>query len=159
MKHSFKVLGRSISLEEPSRQTQKQWAFSLRPGGWIIAESLLTGKRLRLSVAEWRGVFAIHSQGRSWSGQWQQKTFGGSSGHSQSEGDLTAQFPGKVRKLLVAQGSQVQQGDPLVLVEAMKMEFSIRAPFAGRVEKVHVREGQQLSPGDCFVDLQGEKNE
>jgi biotin carboxyl carrier protein len=159
MKHSFKVSGRSISFEESSPQVQKDWKFTVRPGGWIIAESLTTGERRRLSAVEWRGSLSIHSMGRTWSGQWQKKTFGDSSAHSQSDGDLTAQFPGKVRKILVAEGTQVQAGDSLVLVEAMKMEFSIRAPFAGAVEKIHVKEGQQLSPGDRFLDLKGGDNE
>jgi biotin carboxyl carrier protein len=40
-----------------------------------------------------------------------------------------------------------------MLLEAMKMEFSIKAPFAGVVKKLCVQEGQQLSPGQQLVDL------
>ena len=53
---------------------------------------------------------------------------GGAGGEEHA--DLVAQFPGKVRKVLVAEGAQVAEGEPLVLVEAMKMEFAVKAPRA-----------------------------
>jgi biotin carboxyl carrier protein len=48
----------------------------------------------------------------------------------------------------------VSKGDPLLMVEAMKMEFVIRAPFAGIVKVIRVQEGAQVSPGDCFLELE-----
>ena len=45
---------------------------------------------------------------------------------------------GKIRKILVKDGDQVEMGTPLVLVEAMKMEFSIKAPSKGTVKKILV---------------------
>ena len=155
MRHGFKVSGKAIAFEPASSSDEKHWKFTHRPGGWILAESP-SGERKRLSAVEVRGRLSIHFSGVTWSGEWQKKSFGDSAAHSQSEGDLTAQFPGKVRKILVSENAQVAQGDSLVLVEAMKMEFSIRAPFAGRVAKIHVTEGQQLSPGDRFLDLNGD---
>ena len=70
------------------------------------------------------------------------------------DADLTAQFPGKVRKVLVAPGAEVAAGAPLLLVEAMKMEFTVKAPFSGRIRRILVTEGQQLSPGDRFFDIE-----
>jgi biotin carboxyl carrier protein len=67
---------------------------------------------------------------------------------------LVAQFPGKVRKIMVQPGQEVQEGDALVMVEAMKMEFGVKAPRAGKIKTILVREGQQLSPGDRFVELE-----
>lgn len=157
MKYGFKVSGKTIAFDPAPSSEQNRWKFSHRPGGWILAESP-SGERKRLSAVEWRGRLSIHSSGITWSGEWQKKSMGDSAAHAQSEGDLIAQFPGKVRKILVAEDALVALGDPLVLVEAMKMEFSIRAPFAGRVGKIHVSEGQQLSPGDRFLDIHGDES-
>ena len=44
----------------------------------------------------------------------------------------------------------------MLLLEAMKMEFSVKAPFKGTIERILVKEGQQLSPGDRFLDLKKE---
>ena len=156
MKYGFKVSGQSLAFEPFPASHEKPWKYSQRPGGWIVLESP-SGKRIRMSAVESRGRFSVHAQGRTWSGEWQKKSWGDSTAASSLEGDLTAQFPGKVRKILVSESSEVAAGDILVLVEAMKMEFSIRAPFAGKVERIHVSEGQQLSPGDRFLDLTKEK--
>lgn len=95
--------------------------------------------------------------GESWYGEIQEKTRGGVSGGS--EGDLTAQFPGKVRKILVNEGAQVSEGEPLLLMEAMKMEFAVKAPFAGTVVRIRVKDGQQVLPGETFIDLQESEKE
>jgi biotin carboxyl carrier protein len=55
---------------------------------------------------------------------------------------------------LVREGDQVAEGAPLMLLEAMKMEFSIKAPFNGTVKKLCVQEGQQLSPGQQLVEVE-----
>ncbi len=66
---------------------------------------------------------------------------------------LRAQLPGKVVKLLVAEGDVVTAGQPLVILEAMKMETEVAAPFAGRVARVHVEAGRILAMGDALLDL------
>jgi biotin carboxyl carrier protein len=66
---------------------------------------------------------------------------------------LRAQLPGKVVKLLVAEGDVVAAGQPLVILEAMKMETGVAAPFAGRVARLHVEAGRILAMGDPLLDL------
>jgi 3-methylcrotonyl-CoA carboxylase alpha subunit len=82
---------------------------------------------------------------------------GGVSGGSES--DLIAQFPGKVRKIRVQSNQRVQQGEVLILLEAMKMEFAIRAPSDGTVLRLRVSEGEQVSPGTLLLDWEGSKDE
>ncbi len=91
--------------------------------------------------------------GTNYHGPIEKKSRGGASAAG-SDADLVAQFPGKVRRILITEGTTVVEGEPLVLIEAMKMEFSVKAPFAGKVSKIRVSEGQQLSPGDRFLDLE-----
>jgi biotin carboxyl carrier protein len=55
---------------------------------------------------------------------------------------LRAQIPGRITRIWVAEGEQVEQGHRLLAIEAMKMENEIRAPRAGKVEGISVSEGQ-----------------
>ena len=69
-------------------------------------------------------------------------------------GALTASLPGTVTKVLVEVGAQVAAGDPLVLVEAMKMEHRIAAVFAGTVTAVLVAEGDSVEAHEQLVTLE-----
>jgi 3-methylcrotonyl-CoA carboxylase alpha subunit len=62
-------------------------------------------------------------------------------------GRLTAPMPGKVIALLVAQGERVKAGQPLVIMEAMKMEHTIAAPAEGVVEELLYQVGDQVADG------------
>jgi len=62
-------------------------------------------------------------------------------------GRLTAPMPGKVVAVLVEAGQEVKKGDPLVIMEAMKMEHTIAAPSDGLVEEVLYAVGDQVSDG------------
>ena len=64
---------------------------------------------------------------------------------------LVAPMPGKVVRVLVKSGDDVQPRQGLVVVEAMKMENELRAARAGRVREVFVREGQSVEAGTALV--------
>ncbi len=66
-------------------------------------------------------------------------------------GSLVAPMPGVVVQLAVAPGDHVQQGQPLLWLEAMKMQHRIDAPAAGVVTEVAVHEGQQVDLGTVLV--------
>jgi biotin carboxyl carrier protein len=63
-------------------------------------------------------------------------------------------MPGKVVRVLVGPGDDVQAGQGLVVVEAMKMENEIGAPRAGRVQSVDVEPGQNVEAGARLVVLE-----
>jgi acetyl/propionyl-CoA carboxylase alpha subunit len=65
-------------------------------------------------------------------------------GAQKAAGGLVAPMPGKVLKVLVAEGQEVAAGAPLVVLEAMKMEHTVRAGEAGIVRAVHVAVGDQV---------------
>jgi urea carboxylase len=67
---------------------------------------------------------------------------------------VTSQVTGSVWKLLVKEGDAVAEGDPLLVVESMKMEFSVVAPAAGTVWRVSCREGGAVGAGQEVVVLQ-----
>ena len=64
-----------------------------------------------------------------------------------TEGSLTAPMPGLVLAVHVAPGDRVAEGQPLLVLEAMKMEYTIRAFAAGVVEHVNYAAGDQVSEG------------
>ncbi|MBI5879271.1 MAG: biotin/lipoyl-binding protein [Chloroflexi bacterium] len=68
-------------------------------------------------------------------------------------GDLTAQMPGQVVAVHVAEGDMVTHGQTLVVLEAMKMEMRVVAPRAGTVQKVLVSVGQVVERGQVLVEL------
>ncbi len=67
---------------------------------------------------------------------------------------LTAPMPGKVVRVLVNAGDAVRLRQPLVVVEAMKMENELRAGRDGTVAEVHVREGLSVEAGALLVVIQ-----
>lgn len=71
-----------------------------------------------------------------------------------ADGGLEAPMPGVVTKILVAAGDEVAKGQPLVAVEAMKMEHMIRAPRDGRVKNVLVEQGAMVDGGVDLVALE-----
>jgi biotin carboxyl carrier protein len=69
------------------------------------------------------------------------------------EGTASSPMPGQVLKILVSEGQQVAAGDALLILEAMKMEQTIRAASDGVVESIKVIVGQVVSPGDVLVRI------
>jgi 3-methylcrotonyl-CoA carboxylase alpha subunit len=67
--------------------------------------------------------------------------------HEAGGGRLTAPMPGKVVAVMIANGAEVQKGQPLVIMEAMKMEHTIAAPSDGLVEEVLYAVGDQVADG------------
>src|SRR4051794_23437956 len=70
-----------------------------------------------------------------------------------SGGRVTAPMPGKVAAVLVEPGALVERGQPLLVLEAMKMEHTICAPEAGRIAAVRYAAGEQVEDGALLVEL------
>jgi len=64
-----------------------------------------------------------------------------------------APLAGNIFKVLVQPGQQVQEGDLVIILEAMKMETEIRAFKAGAVAAVSVKVGDAVSVGDCLLTI------
>lgn len=72
------------------------------------------------------------------------------------QGGLTAPMNGSIVRVLVSSEQQVAEGDVLVVLEAMKMEHSIRAPHAGTVQAIFCTEGEMVSDGMVLVEIAGD---
>jgi biotin carboxyl carrier protein len=77
-------------------------------------------------------------------------------GRQGAEGRLnvTAPMPGKIVRLLVAEGDAVAAGQGILVMEAMKMQNEMKAPKAGRVVSLTAREGATVAAGDVLAAIE-----
>ncbi len=74
-------------------------------------------------------------------------------GPAGAAGTLAAPMPGKVVKLLAKEGDPVVEGQPLLIMEAMKMQNELRSPGGGTLAKIHVAEGAAVETGANLVTI------
>lgn len=65
--------------------------------------------------------------------------------------NLSSGMPGKIVKVFVKAGDEVKEGDPLLIMEAMKMENEMRAASAVKIKEVLVKEGENVESGAVLV--------
>jgi biotin carboxyl carrier protein len=75
-------------------------------------------------------------------------------GATGEQSSLTAPMPGTVLRLLVGEGDRVEPRQPLVVLEAMKMETPVVSPYEAVVRAVHVAEGDEVAGGALLVELE-----
>jgi acetyl-CoA carboxylase biotin carboxyl carrier protein len=67
--------------------------------------------------------------------------------------DVAAHITGTIWKINVAAGDSVEEGDEVLVLEAMKMEMPLEVEVSGRVEEVTCAEGDRVSEGDTLIVL------
>ena len=138
--------------------------LTYQPHGWVLD---LDGKAHPLAlVSRQDGRYAIRFDGSALQGTVRREgevlhVFSGGQHHALTWNDpmahagdteaaggrLTAPMPGKVVAVIAAKGQTVKKGEPLVIMEAMKMEHTIAAPSDGLVEEILYQVGDQVSDG------------
>ena len=68
--------------------------------------------------------------------------------------EVTAPMVGKVIKILVEVGQQVEEDEPTVMLEAMKVEMPVVAPEDGKVSTIHVKEGDTVEGDSVLLELE-----
>jgi biotin carboxyl carrier protein len=107
-------------------QPGKEGQLSVLVGETVYPLEILDERRLRLRRAT--GKFSLEGPQR-----------------------VDAPMPGKVVRVLVKAGDEVQEGQGLVVVEAMKMENELKSPKAGKVTEIHAVEGAAVESGAKLV--------
>ncbi|MGH7164963.1 MAG: biotin/lipoyl-containing protein, partial [Nitrospiraceae bacterium] len=69
-------------------------------------------------------------------------------------GDVASPMPGRVVKVLVSKGDRVRAGDPVLIIEAMKMESRVPAPIDGTVGAVYVTAGEDVKTDETLIQLE-----
>jgi len=158
------ALKRSLSFADEFALAGDSKAYAVRvtyaADGWLFNDqplSLTTNKGLELHIK--LGERAVHGTVLRDGEQFHVFTGGAHytlhyndpmahAGEVEAEGGrLTAPMPGKVVAVLVTKGQDVKKGEPLVIMEAMKMEHTIAAPHDGLVEDVLYAVGDQVADG------------
>ncbi len=69
------------------------------------------------------------------------------------EGHVTSSMPGTVVAVMVQPGEHVEAGDPVLVIEAMKMENEVPAPVAGTVKAVYASKGDSVNPDEVLLEI------
>ena len=114
-------------------------------GAVQLAPTAKVGERL----AVWNGISVpVMLNGRRHASR------GGTSGRADGEQKVVAPMPGRVVRVLVSEGDEVEARQPVVVIEAMKMENELRAPAAGRVREVAASPGTSVEAGRVLVVIE-----
>jgi 3-methylcrotonyl-CoA carboxylase alpha subunit len=113
----------------------------------------LDGTRMDATVIAAAGRRHVFAKGRAWQLAAVDPLHHGGEGGG-AEGGLLAPMPGKVIALVAAEGTKVEKGVPLLILEAMKMEHTITAPSAGTVKAFRFGVGDQVGDGAELVEFE-----
>ena len=116
----------------------------------------IDGKLQTVFAEKINGVLWYHWNGRTYSVNEEEtrKARGARGGSSSAKGEIQAPMPGKVTKVLVQSGAKVKTGSALVVMEAMKMEYTLSADGDGAVKDVSCKPGDQVRLGQLLVRLE-----
>ena len=114
------------------------------------------GKTHRVWVAVHRGYAHVHAFGRAWEIEVVDPVARAQRAAGGGDAVTMAPMPGTVVKIMVAEGDPVHKGQPLLIIESMKMETEIAARRDGRVERVFDTANQTFERGARLVALVAE---
>ena len=113
---------------------------------------VLNGVRKQITVLDNRAETAVFLDGESWR-LVEVDPLAAGAGEDPVAGRLTAPMPGRVTQLMVEPGASVRRGQPLIVIEAMKMEHTVTAPADGVVEAVRFAPGDLVEEGAELIAL------
>jgi len=127
---------------------------AVEPGVYSV---LRDGRSYEARIEESNGRIIVFIDGHRFEVEIQDpRRWSRQSGRQGVEGRLsvTAPMPGKIVRLLVAEGDTVEAGQGLLVMEAMKMQNEMKAPKAGRVVSLTAREGATVAAGDVLAAIE-----
>ena len=140
--------GRRLEVDAGGRRFE---ADVTREGRWFRVES--DGRVTRCAVARGpRGIW-VSCEGRSYLLE-EERPESAAGGARPSTDELRAPMTGRVIQVAAAPGASVREGDLLVTIEAMKMEFKLVAPETGVIAEVRCEAGARVELGDLLVVLE-----
>jgi len=117
-----------------------------------------SSRNVQVAPGSERGELLIGVDGKSVSAVLNGRRTGraAADGGSQADGEqtLVAPMPGRIVRLLVARGDEVAARQPIVVVEAMKMENELRSPKTGRVKEIAVGAGDSVEAGRVLAIIE-----
>ncbi len=113
------------------------------------------GKELQVVAQKINGKIWFHTDGETfeYNPSAKQAQSGGGAA-TQDPSQISAPMPGKIIKVFCKPGDLVEEGQTLVAMEAMKMEYNLKAAQAMKVIQVNCQEGQQVSLAEILVKME-----
>jgi 3-methylcrotonyl-CoA carboxylase alpha subunit len=159
----FKDSGEQVILTVHYRR--EGWLFDL-PSGQVLARGEndpagdlladLGGVRLKATIVRHNDELTVMVDGKSYKLTLFDPMLQAAAQEAPS-GGLTAPMPGKIVQVLVAKGQEVKRGDGLLVLEAMKMEHTIKAPTDGVVKEVLFAPGDQVTDGAELIAFEAKE--
>ncbi|MCP5416854.1 MAG: acetyl/propionyl/methylcrotonyl-CoA carboxylase subunit alpha [Chromatiaceae bacterium] len=162
--HSFFFRQGEHEIEVIAHYRSGGYQLDLPSGAWQVSGEIasdgdlladIQDRRLRAAVIKHQKELTILQQGRAWQLTLHDPRIDAMEGEEVT-GGLIAPMPGSVVAVRVTAGAHVKQGDPLLVVEAMKMEHSISAPFDGVVREICFDVGDQVEEGDELLRMEAD---
>lgn len=153
-----------VSLQRRDGQWEMTVDDSVQPLTWWRDSSgvwtLRLGDEMTMSAIAARpdGTLEITSIEGRWLARPGRRPATTSRSSARSDGRVRAPLPGKVVRIAAEPDALVSEGEPLVILSAMKIEIVLRAPHAGRVQAIHCVAEQQVDAGDILVEVSLEEN-
>jgi acetyl/propionyl-CoA carboxylase alpha subunit len=117
--------------------------------------TLPSGQKIDVHAQQLGDSIWIHHSGTTWQLPLQATSRKKrSSGHSDLEEGIAAPMPGKITKLPVQPGSRVKKGEVVAVMEAMKMEYSLKASDDAQVAAIKCAVGDQVTLGQILVEFE-----
>ena len=147
---NLQLLGDMVQIEEERLKIE---FVDGEAGDWQLH---IDGEPVRVRWATRGRHIWLHMAGRSF--HFEKAAGGGRAGTAGGSADriLRAPMPGQVREVYVQAGEAVEEGQELLLLEAMKMEIRVQAPRAAKVAAVNVGAGDTVDKDQVLVELDGE---
>src|SRR5215813_3027368 len=103
-----------------------------------------------------KGLYRVSVDGNEYLVDERRVRVGGTQSDLQLQGRqrVSVPMPGKVIEVLVSEGDNVEKGQGLVIVEAMKMENEVRSPITGEVKEIKVRAGDTVEGGAILIVIE-----
>lgn len=149
-----------VSIDAVTAQSDAQWT-SLGPRTWSVLKGGVRYKVECEKLPDDKGVMVVRINGVRREVRMMDERvkllekMGMSVNSNTTSSDIVAPMPGKVLQVLVQEGDAVEEGQPLLVLEAMKMENMIKSVVSGTVSEVPAVQGQAVEKGALLVGFEG----
>ena len=121
-----------------------------------VAEIFSSGKESEIPFVQWSGHLALFDQGNCFEFSLPDPLLQ-AAGAGEGSDTVISPMPGLVKELNVAAGDNVEKGQPMLVLEAMKMEHTLGAPRDGVLKEVNIAQGDQVEDGAILIVLEEEE--
>lgn len=120
----------------------------------IKTKILIDGRQVQIHAQRVKGQLWVHFDGQTFvqanENETQRRKKSGAGGNAS---EVAAPMPGKVTKVLKNVGDPVKKGDAVLVMEAMKMEYTLKADAEGQVKTVQCKVGEQVTLGKVLMQF------